>query len=261
MGIGTSSPGRKLDVIGDTSLAHQNSAQLLVRNLSGENCLDSYNDPITANYPLRFLGSYIRFLTSDAERMRIDSSGNVGIGTSSPAYKLDVPATVQFQGITIGANGTDIKSTTYGPITLQAQASGAGTNSFAAIYTSGSERMRIDSSGNVGIGTASPSQKLQVEGTIYSTSGGFQFPDNTTQTTAATGYTPPTAFSAIGTYAFLYYNGGIVASGGTVTSNGANLFPCDTNIANVSSIASGQVWQCMGYNGGYGAATLWLRTS
>jgi hypothetical protein len=100
------------------------------------------------------------------EYVRIDSSGNVGIGTSSPAFKLDVPATVQFQGITIGANGTDIKSTTYGPITLQAQASGAGTNSYAAIYTSGSERMRIDSSGNVGIGTTSPGSPLDVNGTI-----------------------------------------------------------------------------------------------
>lgn len=44
-----------------------------------------------------------------------------------------------------------------------------------------------DASGNVGIGTATPTQKLEVTGTIYSTSGGFKFPDATTQTTAATG--------------------------------------------------------------------------
>ncbi len=42
-------------------------------------------------------------------------------------------------------------------------------------------------SGNVGIGTTNPGQKLSVAGIIESTSGGFKFPDGTTQTTAATG--------------------------------------------------------------------------
>jgi len=43
-------------------------------------------------------------------------------------------------------------------------------------------------SGNVGIGTTSPNSKLEVDGTIHSTSGGFKFPDATTQTTAADGH-------------------------------------------------------------------------
>ena len=45
-------------------------------------------------------------------------------------------------------------------------------------------------SGNTGIGTAIPRQRLEVEGIVYSQTGGFQFPDLTTQTTAATN-TPP----------------------------------------------------------------------
>jgi len=51
--------------------------------------------------------------------------------------------------------------------------------------------MTIDQSGNVGIGSAitSPSNKLQVAGTIESTTGGFKFPDGTTQTTAGGGGT------------------------------------------------------------------------
>lgn len=46
------------------------------------------------------------------------------------------------------------------------------------------EGIQITSSGNVGVGTASPGEKLSVAGTIESTSGGVKFPDSTTQTTA-----------------------------------------------------------------------------
>ena len=47
--------------------------------------------------------------------------------------------------------------------------------------------MRIQYDGNVGIGTTAPDDKLDVAGIIHSTTGGFKFPDNTTQTTAALG--------------------------------------------------------------------------
>jgi hypothetical protein len=47
--------------------------------------------------------------------------------------------------------------------------------------------MLITNAGNVGIGTTVPGQKLSVAGMVESTSGGFKFPDGTTQTTASTG--------------------------------------------------------------------------
>jgi hypothetical protein len=46
------------------------------------------------------------------------------------------------------------------------------------------ERMRITPEGNVGLGTTTPGQKLSVAGTIESTTGGFKFPDGSTQATA-----------------------------------------------------------------------------
>src|SRR6185503_7430075 len=46
-----------------------------------------------------------------------------------------------------------------------------------------------DSAVSVGIGTSSPAYKLDVAGTIRSSTGGFKFPDGTTQTTAASSVT------------------------------------------------------------------------
>ena len=84
--------------------------------------------------------------------MRIDgASGNVGIGTSSPSYKLDVASTVQIRA------GESLRlQNVAGSSAATMQCAGAGGNSDLGFSTAGSERMRIDSSGNVGIGTSSP---------------------------------------------------------------------------------------------------------
>jgi hypothetical protein len=107
-------------------------------------------------------GTYVpmTFLTGGSERLRIDTSGNVGIGTSSPSQKLDVSGTSRY---------TFNVSNAY---TLQTSINAAGSafaddykNALAHIWqTSGTEQMRINASGNVGIGTSSPAGKLQVSG-------------------------------------------------------------------------------------------------
>ena len=133
---------------------------------------------------------YIRFDTAGSEKMRIENNGNVGIGegTTNPAARLEVSTEVANGGgqLIIANRSTDaattptkrseiiykvtdtvgtVKDAAYVRVTPANQNNTTGSS--YAIWTSkGSssptESMRIDSSGNVGIGTDNPSNQLHV---------------------------------------------------------------------------------------------------
>ena len=117
------------------------------------------------------------------EAMRIDASGNVGIGTGSPATKLTVQTSALGDAIrwTDNINSTGILATASGVSTMwTTTALGFGTG--GGTYT---ERMRIDSSGNVGIGTASPAEAFNVKrGAGVSAYAEFAGNNNTLGTTS-----------------------------------------------------------------------------
>jgi hypothetical protein len=106
----------------------------------------------------------IAFSTAGSEAVRINSSGDVGIGTSSPQRALHINATGEYQ-FRIGAGGTanyDIgRNTTNGLLYFFGNQSG-----FTGYVFDGAngERMRITSAGNVGIGLTNPSVRMEIVG-------------------------------------------------------------------------------------------------
>ena len=163
VGIGTTSPSEKLDVVG--------SAQITNDIYLGRYIFHDGDTNTWLGFPL---ADTISFRTSGSDRMYITSAGNVGVGTTSPSSKLQVNGdlTVGDDGLVgswinvIAAGASQDAGIRFG--------SESNTDSKAAIYTNTSNsdlhfdvtettRMLIDSgTGNVGIGTTSPQGLLHV---------------------------------------------------------------------------------------------------
>ncbi len=218
LGIGTTNPTAMLNIVGTSSTA---VAMLKIQGSTGNyrtdigtNDFTSYGFP-TSNINLNFgfdtsnsaawtgSGGSITFNTRDTggaygERMRIDRSGNVGIGTTAPTSTLHIAGgtgrTLYMGGGRIGGlDLTPLYTDEAVPLgylqanytsssTIQSVASSSwlldgnvvgsikklGTKDAydLPIITSNVERMRITSGGNVGIGTTNPLAKLDVSGAL-----------------------------------------------------------------------------------------------
>ena len=174
VGIGTTTPGAKLDVAGDIRL-NSIGQELQFSNHSVGAYRDGSNRLMISGYGgIRFQAEAVGGMENQATRMVINPSGNVGIGTTSPSDKLQVSGVISATtNDTAYSQGYFAKlSSDYGTNALRLtsktgdvfQATNFGRDIALLTGSPTSERMRITSSGNVGIGTDSPGAKLEVNG-------------------------------------------------------------------------------------------------
>ena len=169
LGIGTSSPTRKLTVYDtDAYLALQNPT-------TGSAAGDGFQLQLVGNdvYQWNYEAGNLIVGNNNAERMRISATGNVGIGTSSPSQSWTGGSAhvVQIEGggSQITALRINESGDTNGDLQLVSGASNEVgiynfNNGAMRFGTNGTEAMRINSSGSVGIGTSSPSDKAHIAG-------------------------------------------------------------------------------------------------
>ena len=135
--------------------------------------------------------------------LALDNAGQAGLGTPAPTARLDVRGPGGLRVFTTndggaasaadwfslfgGRSGTAMGRVVAGTLYGRATVGGHLFNAADGIVNWGDLMLNPEGPGNVGIGTGTtaPAQKLTVGGQVYSTTGGFRFPDNTVQTTAA----------------------------------------------------------------------------
>lgn len=179
VGIGTSSPSQKLHVY-ESSTSSQ--SYLVVENNRTRNAAVLTSTTTGGFYTGTSIGTdtlcWQVYDAASGERMRIDSTGNVGIGTTSPAEKLSVAGAIITTGAITGHGANRVSVSQEGANGAYIQSYGANTSTVGAFtfrqassdFSVTQIPLAITAAGNVGIGTNSPSVKTEISG---SASGDF----------------------------------------------------------------------------------------
>lgn len=196
-----------------------------------------------------------------ANGLLVSNSGKVGVGTINPQYLLDVYGTSNKLGLTYsytdtyGSTGAELSADSSGDLHIIA------TRRFPSILAK--NILLAENGGKVGIATTTPTYPLTVAGTIHSSTGGYRFPDGTTQTTAATAGTNYFTLSGSSLYpTSTAYNVGIGTSTPAYKLSVAGKVNADSQAGAGGYISSGNhggtgsaSWHPSGI---YSAGTNWL---
>jgi len=155
VGIGTSNPGNQFNVIGTGNIGGSDLANSYI--LAGTITKGIGIDPneIASKGGVLQIGTLddkdVIIKANGAEAMRVDSDGNVGIGTASPGAKLDVDADALINGLTIGKGPGNLSQNVV--LGIQALSNNTTGNTNTAI---GSQALRSSTTGgnNVGVGNS-----------------------------------------------------------------------------------------------------------
>jgi hypothetical protein len=211
VGVGTSSPGTKLHTYAATGAVYN-----YVQTGDGSNAGFRLKNSVNEFYLLdNASGAFdIYDATAAASRLTITSSGNVGIGTSSPTFATGTGLQVKGAGFTsvrvsggsyTGLDISQTNSTGDGYVFLR-------DNAPLIFGTNNTERMRIDSSGNLLVGTTSTS----------TTNGGFVV-GGSTATYFEAGHITGTGSGSY--YTVFKYAGSLI---GGITQNGTTAVAYNT---------------------------------
>ena len=183
VGIGTVSPNGKVHILTGTSVVtpNTNADELVIEKDSGDGGITIANqnnakgiiyfgdpqNPSSGQIIYDHANDSLQFGANGAERMRINSSGNVGIGTTAPWDPLSVIGDISLTGGDLRL-GTGSATTT---LTVSSTAFAITANATTTLGTTGlaigtDDFVVQQTSGNVGIGTTSPWRKLSVTGTV-----------------------------------------------------------------------------------------------
>ena len=198
VGIGTASPGAKLEIGSGNIRLSGTAAYLTNYNGTNQRSRIGYSEATGALEFTNYLGGgYLTFAPSGgSEKMRITTAGNVGIGVTNPssywanANNLVVGGLGAVSGITIATDGNLTGSLIFADSTASADNTRGGlqynhSNDSMLFRVDNDTKMTILSSGNVGIGVTGPSRKLQIDQTS-TTAGGFYVYSNSIHTGTGT---------------------------------------------------------------------------
>lgn len=266
VGIGISSPSQALDVVGAISF----SDRLLPSVSSVATSASAPKICIGYDYDTGFfqdISNNIGISTAGTERMRIDSSGNVGIGATSPSAKMHIQGTStsgtvtnisNFSGLRIDGNQSNASVTgiTYqdggGGGAAIGLARGVSYDTDIRFYTNPSstntagamtERLRIDSSGNLLVGTTDTNPTTGTSEGIVLDAGGVIFASNTSDAAIALNRT-----SSDGNIAIFKKDGTTVGSIGSRTGV-VSYFVLDPRSGGAGITAAGSKLQPTGPDG------------